>query len=70
MGLIEKIKVFFTKIPKNKIEKYEENLLKDNINRLRITAISAYFSSFGFYVKLKKYPTNIDNYYEILFISL
>ena len=70
MKLSEKLDVFFTKIPKNKLEKYRDEKLKTNINRLRITAVSAFFSSFGFYLKLKKFPTSIDSHYEILFMSL
>lgn len=70
MKFREKLTVYFTKIPKNKLEKYEEEKLKTNINRLRITAVSAYFCSFGFYLKLKKFPTSIDSYYELLFMSL
>lgn len=70
MKLREKLDVFFTKIPKNKLGKYQDEKLKTNINRLRITAVSAYFCSFGFYLKLKKFPTSMDSYYELLFMSL
>lgn len=70
MGIKKSLENFFVKIPKKKHEKYKVNRTRLNTNSLRITAITSFFSAFGFYLKLKKYPTIMDSYYIILFILL
>lgn len=53
MNYIGKLKNFFVEIPPNKIKNYKESIVKLNKNRLRITAITAFISSFGFYLKIR-----------------